>query len=660
MARKALSGLIVGILITGSTAGRAVEPRALVITKGQDTVLTGPYTYYLVDDDDKVALDGAQAAWDQGKFAPIAERASGGIEYLRGKLWLRLELTNVDHATSDWVLNCFDGISPEAEIIMLDQTGQLISTRRFGTELSQDEKSMKERLMATRVHLAKGEHRIIYMWLRNHTVSGLGQLQTPAAHYELAAGINTRLAAYFAVCIVMIAYNIFLYISLRYIFYLEYVAFIGGMAFTIFTNFALSNYFFGPTIFPVHYAHAYRSVALITALLFTRNFLRTRELMPRVDQLLKVEMVLGAVTLVLNFTPARRYFATVIDLLTLIFCFQAVVFGTLAWRKGHRAALFYLASWSGMVTCVVVWLLAVRGVFLQFEFFDQFLPLYGQMLEMIVISLGLGDHINSLIQQKKIAEVKAAETEKQRVLLRVISQDLSRPLSLIRGHAERFSQVSGQAHGSRRSWEETLAATQEQKSIIDHVREMEAVFTGKRRVGTTAVALTPLLIMLPGEFAPALASKRIKLVVNLPDDPLVVRADGASLAQHVFHAIVSNAIKFSPEGSEVTVTAVARGGVITIAVEDQGIGMTKALNDVLFDPFKRGSRLGTSGEHGIGFGMPIAKSYIVQFGGSVTVESRSAEEYPGRHGTTVRVTLRAAKSSKPSDFVPPPVNQRAA
>ena len=74
-------------------------------------------------------------------------------------------------------------------------------------------------------------------------------------------------------------------------------------------------------------------------------------------------------------------------------------------------------------------------------------------------------------------------------------------------------------------------------------------------------------------------------------------------------------------------------------ISDTGIGMDPQLVRHLFDPAHATSRPGTSGEKGTGFGMPIIKSYVERFGGTIEIES-VAEPAPG-HGTRIRLRFPA-------------------
>lgn len=106
---------------------------------------------------------------------------------------------------------------------------------------------------------------------------------------------------------------------------------------------------------------------------------------------------------------------------------------------------------------------------------------------------------------------------------------------------------------------------------------------------------------------------------------------------------MSNAIKFSHPGGRIVLWAVpAPDGEVAIEVIDHGIGMPEALRASVLEITRRTTRPGTEGERGTGFGMPLVKAYVALYGGRISVTSRTRDESPDGHGTTIAVHLRQA------------------
>lgn len=127
-------------------------------------------------------------------------------------------------------------------------------------------------------------------------------------------------------------------------------------------------------------------------------------------------------------------------------------------------------------------------------------------------------------------------------------------------------------------------------------------------------------------------SARHHIVFRAPDAPLVMRGDALRIEQ-VITNLVSNAIKYSPAGGEVTVALRVDQGDAVIEVTDEGIGIEPERAEALFDPFRRAA---SDVAPGAGLGLSVVRRIANAHGGEVSVESR-----PG-HGSTFRVRLPLA------------------
>jgi two-component system cell cycle sensor histidine kinase PleC len=115
------------------------------------------------------------------------------------------------------------------------------------------------------------------------------------------------------------------------------------------------------------------------------------------------------------------------------------------------------------------------------------------------------------------------------------------------------------------------------------------------------------------------AEKRLE--VKLEVAPAIrLKADRRALKQVALN-LLSNAVKFTPEGGRVTVRARTVAGVVTLAIEDTGIGIPKEALKNLGRPFEQVESQLTKSHKGSGLGLAIAKSLIDLHGGSVRIRS---------------------------------------
>jgi two-component system, OmpR family, phosphate regulon sensor histidine kinase PhoR len=114
----------------------------------------------------------------------------------------------------------------------------------------------------------------------------------------------------------------------------------------------------------------------------------------------------------------------------------------------------------------------------------------------------------------------------------------------------------------------------------------------------------------------------VTLIVDAPVELPRVRGDASRLGQVVVN-LVHNAVKFSPDGGDVTVRTFARGDEVVTAVEDHGIGVPAAARDRIFERFYKvdRARLRAEAGGGTGLGLAIARHVVEQHGGRIWVES---------------------------------------
>jgi signal transduction histidine kinase len=116
------------------------------------------------------------------------------------------------------------------------------------------------------------------------------------------------------------------------------------------------------------------------------------------------------------------------------------------------------------------------------------------------------------------------------------------------------------------------------------------------------------------------ASPRHEFELALPSQPLPIRCDATRLGQ-VLTNLVSNAVKYSPEGGRIRIRLDQEGTHAVLAVSDEGIGIAEEDRQRIFEPFKR-SKSPRADIPGVGLGLSVARQLVRAHGGDIEVESR--------------------------------------
>ncbi|HEU0257424.1 MAG TPA: HAMP domain-containing sensor histidine kinase [Microbacteriaceae bacterium] len=231
-------------------------------------------------------------------------------------------------------------------------------------------------------------------------------------------------------------------------------------------------------------------------------------------------------------------------------------------------------------------------------------------------------------------------TEEQADYVSALSHELRTPLTAAMGYLD----LIAEDHDIERLGiaDEFTIAQRSMSQLAGLLERFSSV--GLRR---GALVLTPTdLAALAGQAAhavrPIADRAGVALHTRLPDTSLLGRADPLRLRQ-VFDNVLSNAVKYTPEGGSVTFALDREGDEAVITVTDTGIGIDPADQHRVFDRFYRTPSLrgGSIGGHGIG--LAIARTVTQAHGGTIRVRST-----PGLGSTfTIRLPLRPKGSTLP-------------
>jgi len=168
--------------------------------------------------------------------------------------------------------------------------------------------------------------------------------------------------------------------------------------------------------------------------------------------------------------------------------------------------------------------------------------------------------------------------------------------------------------------------------LIKDLLDVSRVDGGTLKLEQTEFDAHRLFDEVLSNFAPILEERVQVLETSVPDGELWMHADQNRLAQ-VASNLLSNASKYSPEGSRIDLAAHTEGGRLHLEVRDGGIGIADEDMPRLFTPFFRADNEQTRSVSGTGLGLVITKAIVEEHGGEISVDSEFGA------GTTVRVSI---------------------
>lgn len=219
-----------------------------------------------------------------------------------------------------------------------------------------------------------------------------------------------------------------------------------------------------------------------------------------------------------------------------------------------------------------------------------------------------------------------------------VSHELRTPLTSIRGFAETLLEEDPGPETRRRFLEIVYREASRLSDLIEDLLDLSRIESGRMAMRPAPVAVDVLVADVLDRHQRRARAAELTLESRVPPGLPPVWGDRDRLAQ-VLHNLVDNAIRYTPAGGRVTVTAEpSPEGFVTVSVTDTGIGIAREHLPRVFERFYRVDRARSRSSGGTGLGLSIVKHIVELHGGAVSVESE-----PGR-GSTFRFSVPVAVS----------------
>ncbi|WP_371229276.1 PAS domain S-box protein [Roseovarius sp. 2305UL8-3] len=244
-----------------------------------------------------------------------------------------------------------------------------------------------------------------------------------------------------------------------------------------------------------------------------------------------------------------------------------------------------------------------------------------------VVFIGI---IRDLTERRRVEQMKSE-------FLAMVSHELRTPLTSIHGT---LSLIKGGVFGkldqkADKMLTSSLGNAEMLGTMIDEILDLEKLTSGKMEVFIEKAGLVALMDRAMGSTKPYADRFSVDLELNQPVPDVHINIDETRTIQ-VLTNLISNAVKFSPEGSKVTVDAKQSDGWVRISVIDRGIGIAEEKQDMLFQKFSQIDASDSRKNRGTGLGLAISRELTESMGGRIGVTSAAGE------GSTFWVEFRTS------------------
>ena len=235
--------------------------------------------------------------------------------------------------------------------------------------------------------------------------------------------------------------------------------------------------------------------------------------------------------------------------------------------------------------------------------------------------------------REKEASAILAEQEKLRAnLLRTISHDLRTPLTSISGNADNLlaNDEAFDVETRRQIYTDIREDSEWLISLVENLLSVSRMGDGKSDIRMSAELVSDVI-----DEAVRRTEKNAsehKLTVKENDGILLARMDARLIVQVLIN-LIDNAIKYTPNGSEIEISAVEKDNEIAITVADNGHGIADEIKPRVFDMFYTGAEKIADSRRSLGLGLALCKSIVNAHGGEITVSDNKP------HGAVFTFTL---------------------
>lgn len=624
----------------------------------------GQSMYVFEDVRGDASIDDIASPAVQGSFR-LHDKPVLNAGYSRSVFWLRLDLEyRPEQAQGDrnWLLELAYPPLDHLELYLPDQDGSFALAQRTGDALPFDSRQIRQNNYLFELNLEPGQAKRVYLRLESQgSIQAPLTLWAPNAYLEQQPGRIYVLGIIYGVLLVMLVYNLFIFISVRDTSYLYYILYIASFGlYQVSVNGAGIEYFWPNSPWWANAATPFLiGSAALFGCQFARSFLHTAEHSPWIDRLLLLLMVCGAAVMILALSVS---YATALRLATyLALLFTVVIFaaGVLAWLRGMRVARYFIFAWSAFLIGGIVNTLMVLG-YLPNVFLTMYASQIGSALEVGLLSLALADRINAMKEERtrilqeaghKLESLNQELADSNRFkdeFLATVTHELRTPMNGVIGSLELMQTVKMDIELEQ--YQKTAAASaRDMMRMVNDILVLTELQAGKLYPRRELFSLRGLFDGLRVHHAARAEDKGLTFTLEFDESlPDSLEGDAGKLAQALGY-LLDNAIKFTHEGG-VTLrvsSAASVGGCLplSIVVSDTGIGFEPGEGD-LYQRFHQLDGSMTRKYGGLGIGLAICRYLVDLLGGSLGHESQ-----PGvgsRFSLNLPLTLPAQPPASPA------------
>jgi serine phosphatase RsbU (regulator of sigma subunit) len=327
--------------------------------------------------------------------------------------WFRLRVVNRSSVSDKWVLESSYPIIDSLTFFIQDANNRW-QTFHTGDMIPFSQRNFADRRLVLPLDIPVGQERTIFIRLKTESSILMPlRIKHQDTFYQTNNIAELAYGIYYGVIMVMLLYNLFIFASLRDVNYLYYCISIGGglMFFSATNGHAL--YLWGDSVWWANKAVPF-AIGTLTfgSALFARSFLEAKKYARRVGAMLLFIKYSGVLLLLMAFTVPYGVAVRIGAVLLGLNAITILLTGILCWRSGYQAARFFVLAWASYLVGALLIVFRNFGL-LPDSFITGHSVEIGNVMEVILLSLALGDKYSLMRREKAAAQAEALRIQKE-------------------------------------------------------------------------------------------------------------------------------------------------------------------------------------------------------------------------------------------------------
>ncbi|HEV7928723.1 MAG TPA: CheR family methyltransferase, partial [Nitrosospira sp.] len=225
------------------------------------------------------------------------------------------------------------------------------------------------------------------------------------------------------------------------------------------------------------------------------------------------------------------------------------------------------------------------------------------------------------IQYHKDAEEKLRNADRRKdEFLATLGHELRNPLSPIRNAAQALQLVNSDDPRLSRARDTIIRQVDHITHLVDDLLDIARLTRGMLSLRKETADMGEVISHAVATTRPSIDERRHQLTISLGDEPLLIHGDSVRLTQ-IVENLLTNAVKFTEVGGEISVNARREGRELVLCVKDSGIGIPARMLPRIFELFTQEERAVRKSSSGLGIGLALVSQLVSLHGGSIKASS---------------------------------------